>query len=215
MLCVEDYLDALQWGEQIGGLPALMARADANARTLNDWVDRTAWIANLANDPATRSNTSVCLKIVAPEIAALDDAAQAAFCKALVKRLAEADVAYDIDAYRDAPPGLRIWTGATVDAADIAVLTEWLDWAFAAEIAKRGNAVRHDVAPDTGRLVAEIGAFLWHNELPVDSASQYAQWCVFRLAAEAGVTVLLDGYRAKLDRSTASLAHLDAANHLR
>lgn len=140
MLCVEDYLDALQWGEGLGGLPALMARADANADTIHRWVEQTPWIANLAVDPATRSNTSVCLKIVAPEVVALDNDAQAKFCKSLVKRLAQEDVAYDIDAYRDAPPGLRIWTGATVDASDLAVLTEWLDWAFATEIAGLAKA---------------------------------------------------------------------------
>lgn len=140
MLCVEDYLDTLKWGESIGGLPALMARADANARAINDWVDRTDWIANLAHDPATRSNTSVCLKIVAPAIAAMASDEQAAFCKALVKRLESEDVAYDIDAYRDAPPGLRIWTGATVDTADLTVLTAWLDWAFAAELTNLSQA---------------------------------------------------------------------------
>lgn len=140
MLCVEDYLDTLKWGESIGGLPALMARADANAKAINDWVDRTDWIANLANDPATRSNTSVCLKIVAPAVAALAGDDQAAFCKALVKRLEAEDVAYDIDAYRDAPSGLRIWTGATVDTADLSVLCAWLDWAFAAELAALSQA---------------------------------------------------------------------------
>jgi phosphoserine aminotransferase len=141
LLCVEDYLDTLSWGEQIGGLPALMARANANSSAINNWVDRTPWVANLANDPETRSNTSVCLKIVAPEIAALSDADQAAFCKALVKRLEGEGVAYDIDAYRDAPAGLRIWTGATVDAADLSILTTWLDWAFAAESAQLGKPV--------------------------------------------------------------------------
>lgn len=140
MLCVEDYLDTLKWGEQTGGLPALMARADANAKALNDWVDRTPWIANLANDPATRSNTSVCLKIVAPDVASLPADAQAKFCKSLVKRLADEDVAYDIDAYRDAPPGLRIWTGATIDTADVAALTEWLDWAFTSALAEHPKA---------------------------------------------------------------------------
>jgi phosphoserine aminotransferase len=140
MLCVEDYLDTLSWGEQIGGLPALMARANANASAINTWVDRTPWVANLANDPATRSNTSVCLKIVAPEVAALSDDEQAKFCKALVKRLETEEIAYDIDAYRDAPAGLRIWTGATVDADDLSILTTWLDWAFATEIGQLRSA---------------------------------------------------------------------------
>jgi len=101
---------------------------------------RTDWIANLAVDPAARSNTSVCLKVVAPEVASLPADAQATFCKAMVKRLEAEDVAYDIDAYRDAPPGLRIWCGATVDAADVGVLTEWLDWAFAMEMAEMTKA---------------------------------------------------------------------------
>ncbi len=140
MLCVEDYLDTLKWGESIGGLAALMARADANARAINDWVDRTDWIANLASEPATRSNTSVCLTVVAPVIAALPSQEQAKFCKGLVKRLEAEDAAYDIDAYRDAPAGLRIWAGATVDATDLAILTEWLDWAFALELAELPQA---------------------------------------------------------------------------
>ncbi len=140
MLCVEDYLDTLRWGQSIGGLPALMARADTNASVINDWVDRTDWIANLAIDPATRSNTSVCLKVVAPEVLALGDDAQAAFAKALVKRLEEEGVAFDIGAYRDAPPGLRIWTGATVERSDLEALTPWLDWAFASELASLSKA---------------------------------------------------------------------------
>ena len=135
MLCVEDYVDTLTWGESLGGQAALFARADANAQVLFDWIGRTDWIANLAEDPATWSNTSVCLKIVAPEVATQPADAQAAFAKAMVKRLEAEDVAYDIEAYRDAPPGLRIWCGATVDESDLAVLTEWLDWAFAAEMA--------------------------------------------------------------------------------
>ncbi|MFT7575567.1 MAG: phosphoserine aminotransferase [Alphaproteobacteria bacterium] len=140
MLCVEDYLDTLQWGQEIGGLPALMARADAGAKAINDWVDATPWIANLANDPATRSNTSVCLKLVAPEVTQLSAADQATFCKALVKRLETEAVAYDIDAYRDAPPGLRIWTGATVDADDLTILTDWIDWAYQAQLADLASA---------------------------------------------------------------------------
>lgn len=133
MLCVEDYLDALAWAEKIGGLAALHARADANAAAINAWVDRTPWIANLAVDPATRSNTSVCLRIVDPGVTALPGDAQAAFAKAIASRLELEDVAKDIGAYRDAPPGLRIWTGSTVETSDIVALTAWLDWAFAAE----------------------------------------------------------------------------------
>ncbi|MEO0496657.1 MAG: phosphoserine transaminase [Pseudomonadota bacterium] len=131
MLCVEDYIDALDWAADIGGLGAMIARADANAKALNDWVDRTAWIANLAVDPATRSNTSVCLTIADADVAALPADEQAAFAKAIVKVLDDEGVAYDIGAYRDAPTGFRVWCGATVDTADVEALTHWLDWAFA------------------------------------------------------------------------------------
>lgn len=131
MLCVEDYLDALRWAEGIGGLKALRARADANADALNAWVDRTPWIANLAQDKATRSNTSVCLSFVDPAVAALDAAGQAAFAKKVAAMLEAEGVALDIGSYRDAPPGLRIWCGSTVETADIKALLPWLDWAFA------------------------------------------------------------------------------------
>jgi phosphoserine aminotransferase len=131
MLCVEDYLDALVWAKGAGGLKALIARSDANAKVIADWVARTSWIAFLADDPALRSNTSVCLKVVDPAITALPADAQAAFVKSLAAVLEKENVAYDIDAYRDAPPGLRVWCGATVEAGDIEALTEWLDWAFA------------------------------------------------------------------------------------
>lgn len=132
MLCVEDYLDALAWAETVDGLQGLMARANANAGVLFDWIARTSWVANLAIDPATRSNTSVCLKIVDPEVLALPAAEQAAFVKALAQRLEAEGVAFDIGSYRDAPPGLRIWTGATVETGDLVALTPWLDWAFSA-----------------------------------------------------------------------------------
>jgi len=132
MLCVEDYLDALAWAETVGGLQGLMARANANAGVLFDWIARTPWVANLAIDPATRSNTSVCLKIVDPEVLALPAAEQAAFVKALALRLEAEGVAFDIGSYRDTPPGLRIWTGATVETGDLVALTPWLDWAFSA-----------------------------------------------------------------------------------
>jgi len=136
MLCVEDYLDALNWSKEIGGLDALIGRADLNAKTIADWAAKTAWIDFLAVKPETRSNTSVCLKVVDPEIVALAPDAQAAFAKALANLLEKEKVAYDIGAYRDAPPGLRIWCGATVEASDVAALTQWLDWAFAVEKAK-------------------------------------------------------------------------------
>jgi len=131
MLCVEDCLDALDWAESIGGLPALCARADANAKVLLDWVERTPWLENLAADPATRSNTSVCLKIVDPAIAQLPEEAQRAFVKRLETLLDKENAARDIAGHRDAPPSLRIWCGSTVEKADVAALTPWLDWAFA------------------------------------------------------------------------------------
>ncbi|MTI16609.1 phosphoserine transaminase [Rhodobacteraceae bacterium RKSG542] len=130
MLCVEDYLDALKWSKSLGGLTALCARADANVAVLTKWVEETSWVDFLAVDAATRSNTSVCLKIVDPAIAALDDKAQAAFAKAMVAALDAQGVAYDIGAYRDAPSGLRIWAGATVETADLEALVPWLNWAF-------------------------------------------------------------------------------------
>ncbi len=131
MLCVEDYLDALAWAEGLGGLPGLMARANANARVLFDWIDRTPWVANLAVEPETRSNTSVCLKVVDADVLALPEPEQAAFVKGIAQRLEAEGAAFDIGSYRDAPPGLRIWTGATVEASDLEALTPWLDWAFA------------------------------------------------------------------------------------
>ncbi|PHP66148.1 phosphoserine transaminase [Zhengella mangrovi] len=130
MLAVEDYLDALKWAKAIGGLPALIARADANARVINDFAARSGWLANLAKVPETRSNTSVCLSITDAEIAALDADQQAAFAKAMVSALDKEGVAYDIGAYRDAPSGLRIWAGATVETSDLEALMPWLEWAF-------------------------------------------------------------------------------------
>lgn len=131
MLCVADCIDALDWMEGLGGLDATRGRADANFAALQAWVDRTPWIENLTTDPAARSNTSVCLSIVDPEIAALDDAAQRNFVKKLAKLLETEEAGYDIAGYRDAPPGLRIWCGTTVETADVVALTAWLDWAFA------------------------------------------------------------------------------------
>ncbi len=133
MLCVEDYLDALKWAKSIGGLETLMKRADENFAVLDKFVAKTPWIEFLARDPATRSNTSVCFKIVDPAVVKLDADKQAAFAKSIVNRLEKAGVAHDIGAYRDAPSGLRIWAGATIEAHDLQALTEWLDWAFKAE----------------------------------------------------------------------------------
>jgi phosphoserine aminotransferase len=131
MLCVEDYLDTLVWAKSLGGLDGLVARADANTKVIANWVARTPWIDFLAKDPAIRTNTSVCLKVVDPAVTALAPDAQATFVKNLAAALEKENVAYDIDAYRDAPPGLRIWCGATVETQDIEALTLWLDWAFA------------------------------------------------------------------------------------
>ncbi len=131
MLCVEDYLDALEWSKSLGGLDGLIKRADDNLATIAAWVAKTPWVDFLAVDPATRSNTSVCLKVVDPAITALAPDAQANFAKALAGALEKEKIAFDIGAYRDAPPGLRIWCGATIEASDLATLTHWLDWSFA------------------------------------------------------------------------------------
>lgn len=136
MLCVEDYIDALEWASSIGGLKALIGRADTSAGHIARWVEETSWVDFLAVDPATRSNTSVCLKIVDPDVTALDDAGQAAFAKAMASALEAEGVAYDIGSYRDAPTGFRIWCGATVDPDSVSALLPWLDWAFAAQKAR-------------------------------------------------------------------------------
>ncbi|MDH3581811.1 MAG: phosphoserine transaminase [Hyphomicrobiales bacterium] len=130
MLCVEDWLDTLGWAETIGGLDALIARADANSRVIAAWVAETAWVDFLAEAPETRSNTSVCLRIVDPAIAGLERQAQATFARKIAALLDEEGVAHDIAFYRDAPPGLRIWAGATIEKGDLAALMPWLDWAF-------------------------------------------------------------------------------------
>jgi phosphoserine aminotransferase len=140
MLCVEDYIDALNWAKQVGGLKGLMARADANAKVIFDFCDQNKWLANLAVEPATRSNTSVCLKIADAEVAALDADAQEAFAKGLVAILEKEGVAFDIGAYRDAPSGLRIWAGATIDEADMKALMPWLTFAFETQKAALSKA---------------------------------------------------------------------------
>ena len=136
LLCVEDYLDALSWAEGLGGLGALHARADANLEAVATWVGQTPWVDFLAGDPKTRSNTSVCLKIVAPAFAALDADRRAAVPKRLAALLEQEGVAYDIGSYRAAPPGLRIWCGATVERADLEALLPWLDWAYSQAMAE-------------------------------------------------------------------------------
>jgi phosphoserine aminotransferase len=133
MLCVEDYLDTLTWAKSVGGLKGLMARADANFRVLADWAAKTPWIDFFADDPATRSNTSICLKVVDPAVTRLDRAGQEAFVRAIASRIDKEGVAYDIAFHRDAPPHFRIWGGATIEASDLAALTVWLDWGYAME----------------------------------------------------------------------------------
>ena len=130
MLAVEDYIWALEWAELQGGLHALIARADANAAALGEWVAASGWAAHLAADPATRSNTSVCLKFAEAAVAGMDADAQRALAKKMDALLEAEDAAYDIAGYRHAPPGLRIWCGATVETDDVVALGPWLDWAF-------------------------------------------------------------------------------------
>ena len=130
MLATEDYLDTLNWGESIGGLAALHARATANSKVLYDWAAKTAWIAPLSDDAASWTNTGVCLKVVDPRVTALDDAGQAEFAKKLASLLEKEGVALDAASYRSAPPGLRIWCGATIEKADVEALVPWIEWAF-------------------------------------------------------------------------------------
>ncbi len=130
MLAVEDAIDAMEWGKSVGGLKGMMARADANFKAIQDYVDSVDFLENLAVDPATRSNTSVCLKISDPVVAALPEDEQSAFAKAMVSILDKEGVAFDIGAYRDAPSGLRIWAGATVETSDLEALMPWIAYAF-------------------------------------------------------------------------------------
>ncbi|MEM1193358.1 MAG: phosphoserine transaminase [Pseudomonadota bacterium] len=130
MLCVEDVIDALKWGASIGGLTAMQSRADANLEAIADWVAQTPWVDFLCTDPACRSNTSVCLSITDAAVNALPDDAQTKFIKAMATKLEAEDAAYDVAGYRDAPPGLRVWCGATVETEDVRALLPWLDWAF-------------------------------------------------------------------------------------
>ena len=132
LLAAEDVIDALKWAESIGGVPALIERSEASLAVMTDWVDRTDWIDFMASDPATRSSTSICLKIVDPWFAGLDADSQASVPKRMAALLEAEGVAYDITGHRDAPPGLRIWGGSTVEPSDIEALLPWLDWSFAA-----------------------------------------------------------------------------------
>lgn len=130
MLCVEDYLDTLAWAESVGGLEGLIARSDRNAKVVTGWVERTKWVDFLAVEAQTRSNTSVCLRVVDEEISSRSLEQQAAFAGKIAKLLEKEGVAFDIGAYRDAPPGLRLWCGATVETSDLEALLPWLDWAY-------------------------------------------------------------------------------------
>ncbi|MDD3371284.1 MAG: phosphoserine aminotransferase, partial [Alphaproteobacteria bacterium] len=132
MLCVEDALDALAWARSIGGAEGMARQTQKNFKIVSDWVERTPWIDFLASDPAARSPTSVCLIPAAPELTALSKEDQTAFFKKLTSALDAENVAHDIGSYRDAPPGLRIWCGATVLSDDLEALTKWLDWAYIA-----------------------------------------------------------------------------------
>ncbi len=140
MLCVEDAIDGLRWAEEVGGLKGLIGRSEANLAAIAEWVARTGWVDFLAEDPASRSCTSICLKIVAPWFTALDAEGQAAAAKRMASLLEKEGVALDAAAYRDAPPGLRIWGGATIETSDIRALLPWLDWAFAQVAADQAKA---------------------------------------------------------------------------
>ena len=140
MLCVEDHLDALDWSREIGGIDALIGRSNANFSVIDAWVAGSDWAAFLADDPALRSTTSVCLKIVDSWFATLDSDDQSATAKAVASLLDSEGVAFDVGAYRDAPPGLRIWAGATVEQSNLEALMPWLDWAFKTIKAERAAA---------------------------------------------------------------------------
>ncbi len=137
MLAVEDALDGLRWAESVGGLSGLMARSQANLDAIARWVDATPWIDFLAEDPATRSSTSICLKFVGPDVDGLDDAALAKFAQGVAAKLGDEGVAFDVKYYRDAPPGLRIWGGGTVETSDVEALLPWVGWAYAAQVAEQ------------------------------------------------------------------------------
>ncbi len=137
MLCVEDYLDALSWMEKIGGLDATIARANENSKLLYDWIAKTPWLEPLAADPATRSTTAVCMRLSDPDVLARGEAASLAFTQAMVRLLESEKAGFDLGSYRGVPPGFRIWTGATVERADLAALIPWLEWAYAAVKAEK------------------------------------------------------------------------------
>jgi len=133
---IEDWIDGVEWGLSIGGLDALIARTNANAAALDKWVQRTDWIEHLARDPATRSTTSVCLKIVHPRVAAMAEDARQALVRRMKALVEDEGAAFDIESHRNAPAGLRVWCGCTVETADIEALTPWLDWAFETALAE-------------------------------------------------------------------------------
>jgi phosphoserine aminotransferase len=142
MLCVEDYLDTLAWAESVGCLEGLIERSNRNARAVADWVERTPWIDFLAGNAETRSNTSVCLRVVDAEIASRSPQEQTAFAGKIVQLLESEGVAFDIGSYRDAPPGLRLWCGATVETSDLLALLPWLAWAFATLLPERAASTQ-------------------------------------------------------------------------
>ncbi|WGM48722.1 Phosphoserine aminotransferase [Brevundimonas sp. NIBR10] len=136
VLTIEDWIDAVEWGLSVGGLAELHRRTDANFAVLEAWVERTPWIEFLANRPETRSTTSVCLKIVDPRVAGLDEAGRYAFVMRMKALLEAEGAAFDVESYRKAPAGLRLWCGPTVEAADVEAVTPWLDWAFETAVAE-------------------------------------------------------------------------------
>jgi phosphoserine aminotransferase len=136
LLCVEDYLDALAWGRKIGGLKAMIARSMGNLAAISAWVEKNDWVEFLAHDEATRSNTSICLRFAGATVERLDDDGRAAFAARVAQLLDDEDVGYDVNAYRSAPPGLRIWGGATVERSDVEALLPWIDWAYAVAAAE-------------------------------------------------------------------------------
>jgi phosphoserine aminotransferase len=142
MLCVEDALDSLKWAESIGGLPALIARSRANLKAIEGWVAQSSWAAFLADDKSSRSSTSICLKITDPAFTSLSADEQSMHAKSIVSMLEKERAAYDIGAYRDAPVGLRVWGGATVETSDIQALLPWLDWAYGQAKTAFGEATR-------------------------------------------------------------------------
>src|ERR1700735_2751588 len=181
MLCVEDYLDALNWAKSVGGLKALMARADKNLKVLADWQAKTSWIDFLAATPAIRSNTSVCMKVTDPVVASLTSDAQIDFIKRMVGLIEKEGAGYDFAGHRDAPAGLRIWCGATIEASDVALLAQWIDWSFAEPKAQRPKAPYLPCICRPGQAKREPG--------PITNVTEYGSRLFAPSGASAGKTL--------------------------